>query len=86
MSQCLKILSVSVSQITYSDAITKCIDEGFLPEEDILLYKTLSRFRNDTAHVYKKPPFKVLLSFYKDNRDFLNSINMYINKTIKNIK
>ncbi|MGL5152848.1 MAG: hypothetical protein ACRC7N_20005 [Clostridium sp.] len=86
MSQCLKVISVSVSQITYSSAITKCIDEGFLPKEDIILYKTLSRFRNDTAHVYKKPPFKVLLSFYMDNREFLNSINMYINKTIRDLK
>lgn len=85
MSQCLKVISVSVSQITYSDAILKCIEEGFLPEENIVLYKTLSKFRNDTAHVYKKPPFKVLLAFYKENREFLNSINMYINTTIKTI-
>lgn len=83
MSQCLKIISVSVSQLTYSEAIERCIKEEFLPEENIALYRTLSRFRNDTAHVYKKPPFNVLLTFYKDNREFLQSINMYINDTIK---
>ena len=85
MSQCLKVISVSVSQISYSEAILKCVEEGFLPDENIVLYKTLSKFRNDTAHVYKKPPFKVLLAFYKENRDFLNSINMYINSTIKRL-
>lgn len=84
MSQCLKIISISVSQLNYSDAIEKCIEECFLPKENIGLYKTLSKFRNDTAHVYKKPPFRVLLNFYKENREFLESINNYINTTIKN--
>lgn len=65
MSQCLKIVAISVSQLTYSEAIERCITEEFLPKEDLVLYKTLSKFRNDTTHVYKKPPFKVLLEFYK---------------------
>lgn len=83
MSQCLKKISLSVSQINYGEAIDICIKEGFLPEEEMIYYRTLSRFRNDTAHVYKKPPFKVLLSFYKDNREFLVNINKYINEMIK---
>ncbi|NFE93523.1 hypothetical protein [Clostridium botulinum] len=83
MSQCLKVISVSVSKITYSDAIELCIKENLLPNHEIILYKTLSKFRNDTAHVYKKPPFIVLLQFYKENRDFLNSIIEKINNVIK---
>ena len=59
------------------------LKEGFLPKDEIVLYKTLSKFRNDTAHVYKKPPFKVLLQFYKENRDFLINIIENINGVIK---
>ena len=51
--------------------------------DEIVLYKTLSKFRNDTAHVYKKPPFKVLLQFYKENRDFLINTIENINGVIK---
>lgn len=83
MSQCLKVLSISVSKITYSDAIQLCINEGLLPKDEIVLYKTLSKFRNDTAHVYKKPPFKVLYQFYKENRKFLINIIENINGIIK---
>ena len=83
MSQCLKVIEISVNKITYSDAIQLCINECFLPKDEIVLYKTLSKFRNDTAHVYKKPPFKVLLQFYKENRDFLINIIENINGVIK---
>lgn len=83
MSQCLKVLSISVNRITYADAIESCINEGFLPKDEIVLYKTLSKFRNDTAHVYKKPPFKVLLQFYKENREFLINIIENISNVIK---
>lgn len=83
MSQCLKVLSISVSKITYSDAIELCIKQKFLPKEEVVLYKTLSKFRNDTAHVYKKPPFKILLQFYKENREFLISIIENINTIMK---
>lgn len=83
MSQCLKKISVSVSKISYGETIELCINKGFLPKEDMALYKTLSRFRNDTAHVYKKPQFKVLLQFYKENRDFLVGIIDNINNVIK---
>ncbi|WP_297421910.1 hypothetical protein [Clostridium sp.] len=83
MSQCLKVLSISVSKITYNDAIELCINEGLLPKDEIILYKTLSKFRNDTAHVYKKPPFKVLFQFYKENRQFLINIIENINSIIK---
>lgn len=83
MSQCLKKVSISVSKITYGETIEVCINKGFLPKEDMALYKTLSRFRNDTAYVYKKPPFKVLLQFYKENRGFLVGIIDNINNVIK---
>jgi len=83
MSQCLKVLTISVNKITYGDAIELCIKEGFLPKDEIVLYKTLSRFRNDTAHVYKKPPFKVLIQFYKENSQFLINIIKNINSVIK---
>ncbi|SHH81620.1 hypothetical protein [Clostridium grantii] len=83
MSQCLKILAISVNKITYADAIELCIKEEFLPKNEIVLYKTLSKFRNDTAHVYKKPPFKVLIEFYKEHRDFLINIIKTINSVIK---
>jgi len=83
MSQCLKVLAISVNKITYAEAIELCIKEGFLPKDEIILYKTLSKFRNDTAHVYKKPPFKVLLQFYKENRKFLINIIENINGVIK---
>jgi uncharacterized protein YutE (UPF0331/DUF86 family) len=83
MSQCLKVLAISVNKITYAEAIELCINEGFLPKDEIILYKTLSKFRNDTAHVYKKPPFKVLLQFYKENREFLVNIIGNINGVIK---
>jgi uncharacterized protein YutE (UPF0331/DUF86 family) len=83
MSQCLKVSSVSVNSITYADAIELCIKEGFLPKEELVLYKTLSKFRNDTAHVYKKPPFKVLLQFYNEKREFLINITESINSVIK---
>ena len=85
MSQCLKVLSISVSKITYADAIELCIKEGFLPKDEIVLYKTLSKFRNDTAHVYKKPPFKVLIQFYKENKEFLINIIQNISEVIKKI-
>lgn len=85
MSQCLKILFLSVNKITYGDAIEVCINNGYLPKEGIVLYKTLSKFRNDTAHVYKKPPFKILLQFYKENREFLERIIEVINEVIKKI-
>ena len=84
MSQCLKVVSLSVSKITYNESIEACIKEGYLPKEDIILYKTLSKFRNDTAHVYKKPPFKVLYQFYIENREFLLSIINNVNLVIKN--
>jgi uncharacterized protein YutE (UPF0331/DUF86 family) len=77
------VLSMSVNKITYGDAIELCINEGFLPKDEIVLYKTLSKFRNDTAHVYKKPPFMVLLEFYKENREFLMNIIENINEVIK---
>lgn len=83
MSQCLKVIAISVNKITYGDAIELCINEGFLPQEEIVLYKTLSKFRNDTAHVYKKPPFKVLIQFYEENREFLINIIQNINSVIK---
>ena len=83
MSQCLKVLAISVNKITYGDAIELCIKEGFLPKDEIVLYRTLSKFRNDTAHVYKKPPFKVLIQFYKENRKFLINIIENINSVIK---
>lgn len=83
MSQCLKVLAISVNKITYSDAIELCIKDGFLPKDEIVLYKTLSKFRNDTAHVYKKPPFKVLIQFYKENSEFLIDIIENINSVIK---
>ena len=83
MSQCLKVIEVSVNKITYGDAIELCINECFLPKDEIVLYKTLSKFRNDTAHVYKKPPFKVLLQFYIENRLFLINIIENINGIIK---
>ncbi|MGL4850123.1 MAG: hypothetical protein ACRC28_14575 [Clostridium sp.] len=83
MSQCLKVLAISVSKMTYGESLEVCIKEGYLPNENILLYKTLSKFRNDTAHVYKKPPFLVLLNFYKENREFLMKINEKMNETIK---
>jgi uncharacterized protein YutE (UPF0331/DUF86 family) len=85
MSQCLKMLATSVNKITYAEAIDLCINEGFLPKDEIILYKTLSKFRNDTAHVYKKPPFKTLLQFYKENREFLVKIIKTINDVIKNM-
>lgn len=85
MSQCLKVLAISVNKITYGDSIELCINEGLLPKDEIILYKTLSKFRNDTAHVYKKPPFKVLLQFYKENREFLVSIIENINEVIKKV-
>lgn len=84
MSQCLKTISISVSKLTYVDSIELCIKEGFLPKEEMLLYKTLSKFRNDTAHVYKKPPFKMLLQFYMENREFLIGISRNIDNVIKN--
>lgn len=83
MSHCLKVISISVNKITYGDAVELCINQGFLPKEEIVLYKTLSKFRNDTAHVYKKPPFKVLLQFYKENTGFLINIIENINGIIK---
>ncbi|MEG2291250.1 MAG: hypothetical protein RSC24_14845 [Clostridium sp.] len=83
MSQSLKTISISVSKITYVDSIEICIKEGFLPQEEIILYRTLSKFRNDTAHVYKKPPFKILIQFYKENREFLASINTNVDDVIK---
>lgn len=84
MSQCLKVLAISVNKITYGDSIELCINEGLLQKDEMALYKALSEFRSDTAHVYKKPPFKVLLELYKENRGFLISIIENINKVIKN--
>lgn len=86
MSQCLKLLTISVNRTTYTDAIELCIKEGFLPKDEMVLYKTLSKFRNDTAHVYKKPPFNVLLQFYKENRQFLINIIENINNVIRSFK
>ncbi|MBB6622328.1 hypothetical protein H7E67_02685 [Clostridium gasigenes] len=86
MSQCLKTISISVSKLTYVDSIELCIKEGFLPKEEIILYKTLSKFRNDTSHVYKKPPFKILLQFYIENREFLIGVGGNIDKVIKKIQ
>lgn len=85
MSQCLKVSAISVNSITYADAIELCIKEGFLPKDELVLYKTLSKFRNDAAHVYKKPPFKVLLQFYNENREFLINIIENINSVIKKL-
>lgn len=83
MSQCLKTLCVSVNGITYLKAIEVCIENKFLPDKELVLYKTLSKFRNDTAHVYKRPPFKILVEFYKTYRQFLLEIIEYINMQIK---
>lgn len=83
MSQCLKTLCVSVSGITYLKSIEVCIENKFLPDKELVLYKTLSKFRNDTAHVYKRPPFKILVEFYKTYREFLLEIIEYINMQIK---
>lgn len=85
MSRCLKKLSISASKITYSEALDVCIKEGYLPEEQLVLYKTLSKFRNDTAHVYKKPPFRILLTFYKENREFLVNIIGKVNSVIREL-
>lgn len=84
MSQCLKTLTISVSKITYSESLDICIKEKFLPDENLMLYRTLSKFRNDTAHVYKKPPFKILMDFYKENKGFLEEIIKTINININN--
>ncbi|MGL5353229.1 MAG: hypothetical protein ACRDA5_07870 [Clostridium sp.] len=83
MCQCLKIISISVSKVTYVDSIKLCVKEGFLPQEELILYKTLSEFRNNIVSLYKKPPFKMIFRFYIENREFLIRINNSIDSSIK---
>ena len=60
ISHCLKEINVSVSDINYYSAINLCIDNKYLPKENDDFYKTLSRYRNQASHTYKKPPFEVI--------------------------
>ena len=86
ISHCLKEVNTSVSEMTYYNAILLCIENGFLPNEREDFYKTLSRYRNQASHTYKKPPFDVIKDFYINNEDIFEDILKYINLFIKNIK
>lgn len=45
-------------------------------------YKTLSRYRNQASHTYKKPPFNVIRDFYVNNNIIFQDINNYIKQFI----
>lgn len=82
ISHCLKEVNVSVSEITYYEAISLCITNKFLPKENNDFYKTLSRYRNQASHTYKKPPFNVIRDFYIDYNLIFQDINDYLKKFI----
>ena len=86
ISHCLKEVNVSVSDITYYSAIQICIENQYLPEENDMFYKTLSRYRNQASHTYKKPPFNIIKEFYKNNKNLFEDIYEFINKFILNLK
>lgn len=82
ISHCLKEINVGVSDINYYNAIQLCIENKYLPAENENFYRTLSRYRNQASHTYKKPPFHVIRGFYEDNIEIFNDIFRYINKFI----
>lgn len=85
ISHCLKEVNVGVSELSYHQAIEICIENKYLPKENDNFYRTLSRYRNQASHTYKKPPFEIIKDFYLKNEVIFEDINMYINKFIKSL-
>ncbi|MGL4911937.1 MAG: hypothetical protein ACRC3Y_05820 [Romboutsia sp.] len=86
IAHCLKEVNTSVSDMTYYSAINLCIENKYLPSEKDEFYKTLSRYRNQASHTYKKPPFEIIRDFYINNKSIFEDILLYINSFINKIR
>lgn len=77
----LKTLSIDVSKLYFRQCLDLCVENSFVSEVFLEGFKPSIKLRNDIVHGYDIPTTKVLIEYYRNNKniyeEFLNNMNAF---------
>lgn len=65
----LRTLSIDVSKMYFRQCLDLCVENKFLSQKFVDVFKPAIKLRNDIAHGYDVPTIEALIEYYENNKE-----------------